>query len=437
MPTVFFSWQIDTRPTEGRNFLDRVLERAIQQVSADIDLEEAAREGLELDRDTKGVAGQPPIVETIFKKIDQAAVFVPDLTFTSKRLDGRPAPNPNVLIEYGWALRSLGHSRMVPIMNIAYGEPGDQMPFDMRHLRHPILYNLPDGADDATRRAERERLTKVLAEALRNVLGSEEYRASLPKPPAPPAFAAVSPKDGPARFRPPGEPLGMSQPHFPHSLSEQSRAVSLVDGPALWLRLMPIAAPGRDWLVSDIEKAANGGEDGFLPPLRRAYRSYDYLRAEDGFGVYEAGGPEGPTRAVVFVFTTGEVWTIEASLVSEAKDYSRFGRRPGVPTMEQEFKTALHRYDRLLKRLGLKRPFRWIAGYDGIVGAGLYYDPPPGLVGLAAGPVGTAVADRVEATGLLEEGVSPAAALKPLFVKLFDICGLTRPDQLDALGNPE
>jgi hypothetical protein len=38
-------------------------------------------------------------VDTIFRKIDGTAIFVPDLTFVGKRADGRPTPNPNVLIE--------------------------------------------------------------------------------------------------------------------------------------------------------------------------------------------------------------------------------------------------------------------------------------------------------------------------------------------------
>ena len=82
MPTVFFSWQRDTPPKEGRNFLERALERAIALVAADVELEEAERE-LELDRDTKGVAGQPPIVETIFRTLSGA---------TSARLPPRSDP---------------------------------------------------------------------------------------------------------------------------------------------------------------------------------------------------------------------------------------------------------------------------------------------------------------------------------------------------------
>jgi hypothetical protein len=35
----------------------------------------------------------------------------------------RPTPNPNVLIEYGWALKSLTYNSIVPLMNTFYGEP--------------------------------------------------------------------------------------------------------------------------------------------------------------------------------------------------------------------------------------------------------------------------------------------------------------------------
>src|SRR3954447_8276610 len=156
--TVFFSWQADTPTREGRNFVERSLERAISRVGEDTELEEAIRE-LAVDKDTQGVAGSPPIVETIFRKIDQTAVFVPDLTFVGTRLDGRPTPNPNVLVEYGWALKSLGHSRIVPVMNTAFGQPtAGAMPFDMAHLRRPILYHCPVEADEQTRKRERESL---------------------------------------------------------------------------------------------------------------------------------------------------------------------------------------------------------------------------------------------------------------------------------------
>ena len=103
--SVFFSWQADT-PTEwGRNFVERALTTAAGNLTKDLTVEESIRDsGLAIDKDTKGISGTPPIVDTIFKKIDSACAFVADLTFVGKRLNGRPTPNPNVLLEYDWAL---------------------------------------------------------------------------------------------------------------------------------------------------------------------------------------------------------------------------------------------------------------------------------------------------------------------------------------------
>src|SRR5579862_1954156 len=101
--TVFFSWQMDTDTETGRNLIERVLERAVGSIGSDATVQDAVRE-LEVDRDTLDEPGFPPIVDTIFRKIDEAAMVIVDLTFVGKRLDGRPTPNPNVLIECGWAL---------------------------------------------------------------------------------------------------------------------------------------------------------------------------------------------------------------------------------------------------------------------------------------------------------------------------------------------
>ncbi len=181
--TIFFSWQSDRDSRTGRNLVERALERAISKISKDINMFEPDREGgpLVLDRDTRNVAGSPPIVETIFRKIDSAAVFVPDLTFVGTRSDQRPTPNPNVLIEYGWALKTLGHGRIVGVMNTAYGEPsGENMPFDLRHQRNPIAYFCPKGASDAVRAAARDSLAKDFENAFRAVFSSKEYREYLP-----------------------------------------------------------------------------------------------------------------------------------------------------------------------------------------------------------------------------------------------------------------
>lgn len=68
-------------------------------------------------------------------------MFVADLTFCGNRVGGGPIPNPNVLIEYGYALKVLGESRVVAVMNTAHGQASrDNMPFDLLNRRFPISY---------------------------------------------------------------------------------------------------------------------------------------------------------------------------------------------------------------------------------------------------------------------------------------------------------
>jgi integrase len=124
------------------------------------------------------------------------------LTFVATRLDGkRKSPNPNVLVEHGWALESLGYYRVLGVINTAYGEPSDEnMPFDMKHLRKPIPYHLPPGSVPDVKQKARERLTKDLRYAIETVFVDEDFVAALPKPPPPPKFPEVQPMPGRNRF---------------------------------------------------------------------------------------------------------------------------------------------------------------------------------------------------------------------------------------------
>src|SRR5205823_3505023 len=149
--TLFFSWQIDTPPRTGRNFLRGVLEDACKAIGSDATIDDALRE-ITVDSDTLGVPGHPPIIDTILKKIDAASVFVADMTFVAERPGGGRVPNPNVLIEYGWALKSKGHERILCVMNTAYGEPsGEALPFDLRASRWPLALHLEDDAPPETK----------------------------------------------------------------------------------------------------------------------------------------------------------------------------------------------------------------------------------------------------------------------------------------------
>jgi hypothetical protein len=180
--TIFYSWQSDLPNKTNRSFIQEALEKAIREIARDTGLEDADRPEtetqLELDKDTKGVTGSPPIVETILGKIEKATIFVPDLTFVCSS-DKRYTPNPNVLIEYGYALKVLGHSRIIPIMNEAYGKVNEHsLPFDMKHLRWPRTYDLPDNADPDKKKTEMINLVKYLVKEIRQILDIEAQSSS-------------------------------------------------------------------------------------------------------------------------------------------------------------------------------------------------------------------------------------------------------------------
>jgi hypothetical protein len=141
-----------------------------------------------IDKDTKGVAGSPPIAETILKKIEECAVFVADLTFVGESLKQltdpaekpRLFPNPNVLTEHGFALKCHGHSALVGVMNTAYGKPdAESLPFDLRHLRWPIMYHLASPSDP-DKENQFEKLVGTLVEAIGLILSNfpSKYIAS-------------------------------------------------------------------------------------------------------------------------------------------------------------------------------------------------------------------------------------------------------------------
>jgi hypothetical protein len=166
---VFYSWQSDLPEKSNRFFILDCLRQAIRSLNKAFDIESASRDGsaqekpsIELDHDTQGVPGIPDIASTIFDKIRNCDLFVADLSFVGKSSNGRLIPNPNVLIELGLAVESLGSERILLIMDEAHGA-GSELPFDIRYRRHPILFK----SDSLPNKLQKEQLTKNLQYALK------------------------------------------------------------------------------------------------------------------------------------------------------------------------------------------------------------------------------------------------------------------------------
>ena len=151
--TVFYSWQSDLPNRTNRGFIEDCLERSIKELKAESDL----RIDPALDRDTKDVPGSPDIAATIFEKIESCGLFVCDVSIINKGATGRPTPNPNVLIELGFAVKCLGWNRVICVFNEETGSIAD-LPFDLRH-RRVRPYKLAETQDKAD---TRKRLTGML-----------------------------------------------------------------------------------------------------------------------------------------------------------------------------------------------------------------------------------------------------------------------------------
>ena len=417
--TVFFSWQSDRPSKEGRNLIEASLKDAIAQLASDAEVEEAVRDGLALDKDTQGVPGSPSIIDTIFNKIDAAAVFVADLTFVGTRSKDGLTPNPNVLIEYGWALKSLSRSRIIAVMNEAYGAPHGTLPFDLAHLRFPITYNLSEQATSEERRRQREQLTKTFVSALKLVFASPEFQDALPKEPPLPPFPKRESYGGGARFRGPG-PIGVTWNDLP-GRSVPTQEIFLSEGAAMWLRVMPALDPGRLWSATELRGAARSGGRHLLMPFFNA--SARYLRAEDGYGVFSYDGDfngKARTGSVAYAFETGEVWSIDTSNLSVGQD------KLYLETIVKSFAAALEDYGGFLQRLGLDPPFQWIAGLSGIKNRRLAVVPPPGQIDIHPGP--ECLADPIIQPGIYEAGQQAKTALQPFFDLICRKCSRTYPN---------
>lgn len=178
---VFFSWQSDLPNLTGRSLIERSLEAAVKALHADATIEPAER--VEVLSGTKGKAGTVPLADTIFERIDGASVVVTDLTYVSTRPGGGRSPNPNVLIEHGYALRSRSGARMIPVMNTAFGHPRqDPLPFDLAHMTWPVLFDCPPDGDADRRVAVRHALTKQLVSALKLIFGDDSLPPVVPLP---------------------------------------------------------------------------------------------------------------------------------------------------------------------------------------------------------------------------------------------------------------
>ncbi len=159
--TLFYSWESDLPKSNNLNFIERCIKDALKEIKKMKPI------GIDIrfDKATRNITGTPDIAETIFQKINRCSVFVADISIiNSKDPDSRKTPNPNVLLELGYAARVIGWERIICIYNTKYGDLID-LPFDLRN-RRIMFYSLKD--DDKIN--VRKKLTSEIRNAIKEMI---------------------------------------------------------------------------------------------------------------------------------------------------------------------------------------------------------------------------------------------------------------------------
>jgi hypothetical protein len=232
-----------------------------------------------------------------------------DVTPIGKTSDGKALPNPNVLIELGWALNKPGSDRIIAVLNTAHGYKPDDLPFNIWH-RRTLTYKLAADADRATRNAATKQLTKELTGTLRSNLGQYDDDQA----------AAQDIKGVPANSGDPSIWATASDKLEVHT-QRGPTSIALPSCSRAYIRMVP-----ADWrngvpavgLISNMqwEEAvvpfAEGTRDGDLGFCEEWYARYWFTNIMPG-GDFES-------RNVAMWFDeTGEFWVLHGTAIDEWK----------------------------------------------------------------------------------------------------------------------
>ncbi|MBW2936497.1 nucleotide-binding protein [Aureisphaera sp. CAU 1614] len=165
---IFFSWQSDLPKETNQNAIRECLRNASSLVENEF---EHIR--IVLDEATRGTAGSPNIPLTIFSKIDACDIFICDVTTINFDQTGKKTPNPNVLIELGYAVSTLGWERIILLYNTDYGNFPNDLPFDIDRHR-ATTFKIENKLD----KSGKNQLSNILNQGITTILNQSPLKPS-------------------------------------------------------------------------------------------------------------------------------------------------------------------------------------------------------------------------------------------------------------------
>lgn len=140
--SIFYSWQSDLPRDTNQNLIRHTIQEAITHSEETI-----INYIFKLDEATRSLTGSPDIPASIFNKIDNCDIFICDVTtINNSEQINRKVPNPNVLIELGYAIATIGWERIIMVFNKKFGDFTTELPFDLEK-RRLTTYSVADKAD--------------------------------------------------------------------------------------------------------------------------------------------------------------------------------------------------------------------------------------------------------------------------------------------------
>lgn len=406
---IFYSWQSDTPPNVGREFIKEAVAAAIEELNAEIEVEDAER--LELDQDTKGVLGSPSIAETIFAKIREASIVVVDVTLTGSTPSGKRAINSNVAYELGYAHGVHGDTVLLKVMNDHFGPP-EHLPFDLRHRRWPVRFDLPPETSKSEQTDARGKLTSKLKPIL------AMYMEELSKPLGEVGVFQRTPStSAPSRYWQDGEPLFEGDPN--HNVP----VMACPPMPLAFLRIWPtteITAPSavtfKSPEVHGVSPLGGYGPNG--------------MGGRNKFGWINFGITHGSSliERATQVLRSGEIWGFNANWVRDRAEEDLGPTEPYIPmvALEQAFAKSLRGYLKLgWEKLGYPDRVMVEGGVTGVAG----YRIPAGSSPVHGwfGPIFDDVVVKLGEVSRSDE-TSTDLVLRKIFNTVFEAAGEVRPD---------
>ncbi len=351
--TVFYSWSNDNDQRVCRSFIRTALDMACRNLT--IELEEAERP-IQVDQDTQGQGGSPAIMETIERKIRECDVFVADLTpaVVQKRPDGtaRIIPNPNVMYELGYANRSIGTDRVITVLNTAFAGAArasdrrlrdNALPFNLRHRRFPICYEIEEEECRKLLKAERDQFVKSLVKRIGLIISDLPNSTEILHEPTQPAG------DRPGSFFRDQQTILQEHPETKWREESAQIYIRFIPEQASDLSIYELKKICVDELLENPPLSNNSGHHG---PNKHGLINCSIKPLPDDMVI---------SRDLIQFFSTGEVWAIFQSVLKRSER--------SVPwTIEDIVAWSIAKIATFVERSGFAGRGKVIVGISGIEG---------------------------------------------------------------------